>query len=193
MEVAYSPIWGITTLTPMPESIWCTLRYTISCSSIGVPPRPFTITDTSSPSARGMSFTIVLTRVSAISSAVIIFFTSIPASPWMPMPTSISSSAIVKVGLPTFGTMHGERATPMVRMFSSAFSATAATSSRLIILSAAAPATLNAYTMPATPRRLSAFSLGELATSSRTSTCFVSISSNSTSSHAIWKLNLSPL
>ena len=78
----------------------------------------------------------------AISSAVIMGSTAIPASPWIPMPISISSSPMVKVGSPAFGTMQGESATPMVRIFARARSVTSTTSSRLRISSAAAPAIL---------------------------------------------------
>ena len=102
------------------------------------------MTDTSSPSLSGISVCRRAMMSSAISSAVIILRTSMPGSPWMPMPTSISSSAMVKVGLPTIGTTHGESATPMVRRFASAFSAFSATSSSVMPLSAAAPATLKA-------------------------------------------------
>ncbi len=46
------------------------------------------------------------------------------------MPISISSSPMVKVGRPAIGTVHGERATPMLRVFASAFSVTATTSAK---------------------------------------------------------------
>jgi len=65
-----------------------------------------------------------------------------PFSPWIPIPTSISSSAMANVGRPASGTMQGVSATPIVRVLATAFSATAATSSRLRIWSAAAPAHL---------------------------------------------------
>ena len=39
-----------------------------------------------------------------------------PGSPWIPIPISISSSAMEKLGLPTRGTVQGVRATPSVRV-----------------------------------------------------------------------------
>ncbi len=51
---------------------------------------------------------------------------------------------MLKVGLPTLGTMQGDSATPIERVLSSAFWAMAATSSSDIMRSAAAPAILKA-------------------------------------------------
>ena len=93
------------------------------------------------------------------------------------MPISISPSPMVKVGLPTRGTVQGESATPMVRRLARACSAAA---DHLVEAAAGlgfAPATLKANTMPATPRRRAASSGGAEATSSRTSTVRTSISS----------------
>ena len=44
-----------------------------------------------------------------------------PGSPWMPMPSSISSSPMENVGLPAWGTVHGVSATPKDRHASAAF------------------------------------------------------------------------
>lgn len=48
----------------------------------------------------------------AVSAAVISFRRSRPGSPWMPMPSSISSSPSVKLGLPLEGVVQEVRATP---------------------------------------------------------------------------------
>ena len=114
----------------------------------------------------------------------------IPGSPCIPIPISIFPSGIEKPGLPTSGIMQGVRATPMLLMLSLALLATRSTSSNEYILSAAAPATLNANTMPATPLRK--FLFLEEATSSVTRTAAVFMPSNSTSSLAIVKFIWSP-
>ena len=108
------------------------------------------------------------------------------------MPISISSSPMVKVGLPAMGTVQGESATPIVRVFASAFCAAATTSSSEPPLSAQAPAHLKAKIMPATPRRRPASSGGAEATSSLTNTVRTSMSSKSAISAAMSKFNTSP-
>ena len=69
------------------------------------------------------------------------------------MPISISSSPSSKVGLPTIGTVHDVRATPMLR--ASAFTArqSAATSASGRPCSAAAPQIFSARMVAPTPRR----------------------------------------
>ena len=90
------------------------------------------------------------------------------------------------------GTVQAESATPMVRSESAARCVTAVTPARSSPASAAAPAILNANTMPATPRRLSRSANEALATSSRSSTVVVSMSSNDTRSPAMSKFMTSP-
>jgi hypothetical protein len=102
------------------------------------------MTDTRSPLASGMSASRRSIISPAISSAVRSLPRQTPGSPWMPMPISISSSAISKVGLPACGTVQGLSAAPMDRQASAAFWATAVTASRSWPCSAAAPAILNA-------------------------------------------------
>ena len=64
----------------------------------------------------------------AISSALRSLPRQTPGSPWMPMPISISSSAISKVGLPACGTVQDVSAAPMERQASAAFWPTRVTS-----------------------------------------------------------------
>ena len=67
-----------------------------------------------------------------IASAVIILTRSTPGSPWMPMPSSSSSSAIVKVGRPTAGMVQGARATPIDPEFETTVSAALLTSASVV-------------------------------------------------------------
>jgi hypothetical protein len=60
----------------------------------------------------------------------------------MPIPISISSSPIVKVGRPAAGTVQGEGATPIERVLAMAFSAIRLTSASGASVSAFAPASL---------------------------------------------------
>ena len=108
------------------------------------------------------------------------------------MPNSTSSAAISKEGLPDSGTTHGVRATPIERHASAAFEAARATSASVPPAAARAPATLNANTMPATPRRLSRSAGGALATSSHTRTEAMSMPSSSRNSRAMSKFMRSP-
>ncbi len=76
-----------------------------------------------------------------------------PGSPWMPMPTSISSSAISNSWAPFSGGTHEVRATPMLRTWLLTLSAILSSSSRLAPRSAAAPQAFITKKLPATPLR----------------------------------------
>ena len=65
---------------------------------------------------------------SAMSSTGASFSRRRPGSPWMPMPTSTSSSGRSKVGVPAAGTTHDVSARPIDRPWSLTFVAVAATS-----------------------------------------------------------------
>src|SRR6266508_2173860 len=64
-----------------------------------------------------------------------------PGSPWMPMPSSISSSPRSNVGVPAAGVVPDVRAVPKLRARSFTFRATAATVARSPPSSASAPPT----------------------------------------------------
>ena len=81
------------------------------------------------------------------------FFLSVPGSPWMPTPISISSSAIWKIGSPLSGGVQLVRAIPMERTFPFTLSASSFIAPRSLPSSAAAPQILCTKMVPAIPRR----------------------------------------
>src|SRR5918997_1545646 len=83
----------------------------------GVPPMPFTITATSEPEKSTESPRILSSIWSTMALAGSTFLRSVPGSPWMPMPSSISSSAIWKMGSPLSGGVQLVNAIPMERTF----------------------------------------------------------------------------
>lgn len=159
----------------------------------GVPPIPLTNRSTWSPSAYGRSSTIAVSSVSTMASAGCSLTFSRPGSPWIPMPSSISSSPSSNDGSPECGTVHGVSATPIERTWRTTFSATAVTSSRESPRSAAAPAIFSTRTVPATPRRPAVKVESFTATSSSTITERTSMSSAAASSAAVSKLSTSPV
>ena len=127
------------------------------------------MTATSSPDANGRSGTIASSSRSTISFALTILVRSRPGSPWMPMPTSISSSAISNSGVPRTGGVQDESAMPIVRTLAMTFSPTATHSSSAPPWSAFAAAALITKKLPATPRRPTVQVESLTATSSLTS------------------------
>ena len=79
----------------------------------GVPPSPLSITIAGPDASK--SWTIGSTSIAAISFALASGTRCRPGSPWMPTPTSISSSGRSNVGLPAAGTVQLVRATPIER------------------------------------------------------------------------------
>ena len=129
------------------------LLNTTYSSMSGVPPIPLTNTRTESPLLNGPSSRIGVASISVISSAEASFIRWRPGSPWMPIPISISSSAISKVGLPAAGTVQLVRAMPIERTLSWTFSTRAFAVARSAPPSAAPPTIFSASTVPPTPRR----------------------------------------
>lgn len=76
-----------------------------------------------------------------------------PASPWMPSPSSISTSPSAKPGLPAAGTVRADSGTPIEPGPAMAFSAAAPTSDSDAPSAAMAPDTLWTGTVPAIPHR----------------------------------------
>ncbi len=108
------------------------------------------------------------------------------------MPISIWPGSTVKVAVPTAGRMHGDSATPMVRIRVPARRVVSATAARLAPCAALAPATLYSRVRPAMPRRRSSLPAGAEATSSAPSTVAVSMPSSAASSAARSKFITSP-
>ena len=111
-------------MTPFSASTSATRLLRMKSSIRGVAPALLIITATSLP-AKSKSARICAKSISTISSAVLSGSRWVPGSPWMPMPTSISSSPSSKPGLPAAGTVQGAMAAPMVRTLSMTFWATA--------------------------------------------------------------------
>src|SRR4028119_467247 len=112
----------------------------------GVPPMPFTITATSEPEKSTESPRILSSIWSTMLSAGSIFLRSMPGSPWMPTPISISSSAMSKMGSPLSGGVQLVSAIPIERTFPLTLSAGSLMPARYRPSSAAAAA-------PVRPRR----------------------------------------
>ena len=154
---------------------------------------PLTKASTSSPSWKGRSPTMASAMDSTISRASFILRRLRPGSPWMPMPSSNSSSPRSKVGLPAAGTAQLVRAMPMLRTWALTFSQTALTSSRGAPSSARAPTIFSMSTVPPTPRRPAVYRESCTATSSFTTTWATGMPSAASMSAAIWKFITSPV
>ena len=118
----------------------------------------------------------------AFLAALTVFLTSMPGSPWCPMPTSIVPGSIVKLALPTAGITQADSPMPMLRQLSIAFCAAAITSSSEPPSAALAPPTFHIRISPATPRRRASSPLGADAASSLATTVLTVMPSRS----AIW-------
>ena len=138
---------------PWPPRILATLWNAMYSSMSGVPPMPLTNARTLSPRLRPRSDTIGETSHSAISSTGASFSRRRPGSPWMPMPTSTSSSPSSNVGVPAAGTTHDVRARPIERPWALTLTAVAVTSASDPPASAWAPAIFSSRTVTPTPRR----------------------------------------
>src|SRR6476646_3823124 len=93
---------------------------------------PLTNNRVLAPDSNGRSSTIGVSNSETSSSAGTNLIRSRPGSPWMPTPSSISSSASVNEGSPECGTVHGVSATPIdltCELTRSAIAVTAARSS----------------------------------------------------------------
>ena len=120
--------------------------------------------------------TIGDTSHSAMSSTGASFSRRRPGSPWMPMPTSTSSSGRSNVGVPAAGTTHEVSARPIERPWSLTLVAVAATSASDPPASAWAPAIFSSRTVTPTPRRPAVYSESWTATSSLVTTVATSMS-----------------
>ncbi len=116
-----------------------------------------------------------------------------PGSPWIPMPSSISSSPSSKVGVPAEGVVHDVSAMPNDLLRSLALRATAATAARSPPDSARAPPTFSTTGVAPVPRRPAVYSESSTATSSFTSTDSTLMPSSPASSAASWKFMTSPV
>src|SRR5215212_1684328 len=95
---------------------------------------------------------------------------SVPGSPWMPIPISISSSPISKIGSPDSGGMQLVSAIPIERMLPFTRSAISFTPAKSLPSSAAAPAILCTKMVLAMPRRPLVYVESSTATSSLVTT-----------------------
>ena len=131
--------------------------------------------------------------MSTISVAGTSFVRCRPGSPWIPMPTSISSSAISKSGVPRVGGVQEVSAIPIVRTFAMTFLPSVTSSSSSAPFSAAAPTALMTKKLPATPRRPTVHVESLTATSSLTRSVSIFMPSASHSSRPISQAVRSPV
>ncbi|MCY1369752.1 hypothetical protein D9M69_568060 [compost metagenome] len=153
------------------------------CSITGVAPSPEISTATRSPALNGRSGSTTSSMSCAISAALAVARTSMPGSPWCPMPTSIVPGSMWKLALPTAGITQADRPTPMLRVFAMAFCAAAITSSREAPSAALAAPTFHMKISPATPRRRASSPFAAEGTSSLATTVLTTMPSRS----AIWR------
>src|SRR5918997_973280 len=111
----------------------------MSSSIGGVPPMPLTITATSEPEKSTESPRIFCSISSTIWSAGAMLLRSTPGSPWIPIPISISSSPISKMGSPLSGGVQLVNAIPIERTLELTRSASSLIWDRSLPSSAAAP------------------------------------------------------
>mmetsp|Transcript_94705 Transcript_94705/g.273849 ORF Transcript_94705/g.273849 Transcript_94705/m.273849 type:complete len:403 (-) Transcript_94705:419-1627(-) len=135
----------------------------------GTAPRLPTITASSAPASTVLSSRSH--KMSAISFALPRFRFSKPGSPWMPRPTSISSSAMRSSPFSAPGNVQLLKDTPRERTLLATAAASASTLSKGRPAAAAAPAVFNTKSVPPRPR--GCFASG-IATSSLTMISFTS-------------------